>query len=290
MKIAADIGWYAFKSFTSYAAKATPAALLRTGSAVGAALAAYRGKRRRIAFDYVSAALPELSEREKGRLYGRSLQNLAASFLETFHYGFNWPRGLDNFRVKNEAHLRGARGGAVILTAHVGCFPVMIGLLAERGHPVTDVLRYPHDRRAARLFHTIVARTKVLIIPDKPERACSRACLEHVRSGRLLVLPLDLHPGKRGVEVEFFGRPTPTFAGPASVALKAGVPVIPVFTHRDRKRPTRHAVTVMEPMELIRTGSREKDVLVNLREMNRIIERAVRSWPEDMWWIHRRWK
>lgn len=290
VKIAADIGWYAWKFFVSHAVKATPAALVRTGRALGAALAAFRGRRRRVALDYISVALPELSEKEKRRIYRRSSQNLAVAFLETFHYGLNWPRGLGNFRVEGEEHLRGARGGAVLLTAHVGCFPVMLGLLAERGHPVADVLRAPHDRRAARLIDAGAAKTKLIIIPDKPQRACARACLEHVRSGGILALPIDLHPGHRGVEVEYFGRPTPTFAGPASIALKTGVPVIPVFAHRDRRNPVKHVVTVMEPMELVRTGSREKDILVNLREMNRIIERAIRTWPEDMWWIHRRWK
>ena len=290
MKISKDIGWYAYKSFASYAAKVTPAALLRTGRAAGAALAAHRGKRRRIALDYISLALPDLSEKEKGRVYRRSIQNLAVGFLETFHYGYNWPRGLGKFRVEGEERLRDARGGAILLTAHVGCFPVMLAYLAERGHPMADVLREPHDPRVARHLRRATAKTKLRIIPDKPLRACSRACLEHVRSGGVLALPLDLHPGKRGVEVEFFGRPTPTFAGPASIALKTGVPVIPVFIHRDRERPVRHTVTVMEPMELVRTGSRQKDVLVNLREMNRVIERAIRTWPEDMWWIHRRWK
>ncbi len=290
VKLSADIGWYACKFFISCAAKSTPAGLWRTGSALGAVAAAFGGKRRRIALDYISLALPELSEKETRRVYRRSIQNLATAFLETFHYTSNWPRGLENFRVEGEGRLREARHGAVLLTAHVGCFSAMFCRLVRLGYPLAVVWRDLHDERTNRYFHAHAGRARLPTIPDRPQRACAHACLEHVRSGGLLALLVDIHPGKRGVEVEFLGRPTPTFAGSASIALKTGVPVIPVFAHRDRRNPVKHVVTVMEPMELVRTGSREKDLLVNLREMNRIIERAMRTWPEDMWWIHRRWK
>jgi len=43
-------------------------------------------------------------------------------------------------------------------------------------------------------------------------------------------------------------------------------------------------------VEVIRTGDRDADVLVNTQRFTKVIEEAVRQYPEQWFWVHQRWK
>ena len=92
-----------------------------------------------------------------------------------------------------------------------------------------------------------------------------------------------------GVFVNFFGVPASTTAGLAVIALKTGSPVIPVHTRWDETEG-RYVQTFEPELELIRTGSRDEDVLSNTQAFTAIIERWIREDPDQWIWVHRRWK
>jgi lauroyl/myristoyl acyltransferase len=59
------------------------------------------------------------------------------------------------------------------------------------------------------------------------------------------------------------------------------------FCHRNRAG--RYEITTTE-MKFTPTADREKDVVALTAAMTQAIERAVRAYPTQWVWMHRRWK
>ena len=47
---------------------------------------------------------------------------------------------------------------------------------------------------------------------------------------------------------------------------------------------------VLEELEVINTGDREQDALVNTARFTRTVEEMIRQRPDEWFWVHRRWK
>jgi KDO2-lipid IV(A) lauroyltransferase len=90
------------------------------------------------------------------------------------------------------------------------------------------------------------------------------------------------------VEVEFFGIQTFTPKGPALLALRAQYPVVGLFFVCEA--PGRHRVVVTGEIPIARTGDVRRDLEENSRRFNGVIETQIRRYPEQWFWLNRRWK
>ena len=93
--------------------------------------------------------------------------------------------------------------------------------------------------------------------------------------------------GLASTYVPFFGRPAKTPRGPAVFALRLRVPTL--FAVAVRRPDGRFALT-FEPLPLVDTGDRERDVEAMVAIYTRRLEDWVRRHPEQYFWQHRRWR
>lgn len=112
--------------------------------------------------------------------------------------------------------------------------------------------------------------------------------LKSLNKGEIIGFLADQDAGDGGVFVDFFGRKASTAKGPISLALRSGVPVIMVFIIRENKKT--HRMVITEELILDITGDEEKDILVNTGKWVRILEDFIRKYPQQWFWVHRRWK
>ncbi len=92
----------------------------------------------------------------------------------------------------------------------------------------------------------------------------------------------------QGVEVEFFGRKASTTPASAFFALKTGATVVPVYAIR--LEGWRHRFVAEPPVELIKTGDKAEDIRVNTQRHTEVLESIVRRYPDQWFWVHRRWE
>jgi KDO2-lipid IV(A) lauroyltransferase len=52
----------------------------------------------------------------------------------------------------------------------------------------------------------------------------------------------------------------------------------------------RHHIVIEGPLEVPRTGDRDRDVLAFMQDLNDRLERWIRLHPARWYWLHRRWK
>ena len=94
---------------------------------------------------------------------------------------------------------------------------------------------------------------------------------------------------EEGVFVDFFGVPACSTTGIARVALHTDAAVVPGYAFWDENL-RKYRLRFEPPVDLIRTGNLEADILENTKRFTKIIEDIVTKHPEQWVWIHARWK
>jgi KDO2-lipid IV(A) lauroyltransferase len=111
-----------------------------------------------------------------------------------------------------------------------------------------------------------------------------RSTLEALKSNGTVGIFVDQNSQfDQGVFVDFFGVPARSGATFAKLAAHTGATVIPgfaVWIEAER----RYRLKFYPPLEL--TG----DVAEDTQRVQSAVERAVREYPDQWLWIHRRWK
>jgi KDO2-lipid IV(A) lauroyltransferase len=108
------------------------------------------------------------------------------------------------------------------------------------------------------------------------------------KENRILGILIDQDTDVESAFVDFMGKPAWTPTAAASMAIKFGAPVI--FGTIQRGGDNRHTITIEGPLELVRTGNDEKDIIANTAMFTKKIEDCIARNPEQWVWMHRRWR
>jgi KDO2-lipid IV(A) lauroyltransferase len=91
----------------------------------------------------------------------------------------------------------------------------------------------------------------------------------------------------RGIFVEFFNEKVPTSKGIATIGMKTGAPVVPVYFLREGF--LRYKIVCNEPLEMERKGNINELIYRNTRKINAFLESIILKNPDEWFWVHRRW-
>ncbi len=196
---------------------------------------------------------------------------------------------LSRVSIEGVEHLNAAAkrpGGVLLLTAHFGNWE-LLGL-AHRlsGLPLTVIVRPLDSALLNRLAVRLRARTGTELIA---KRLALRPALRALRRGRMVGILLDQNASRdEGVFVPFFGRPASTSRSLALLSVRTGTPIVPVFIHRERDG--RHRIVVEPALAKPASNSLDAAIAELTAECARRTEAAIRRWPEQWFWLHRRWR
>ena len=104
--------------------------------------------------------------------------------------------------------------------------------------------------------------------------------LQALRQNEVVCLLCDRDLDRSGVEVEFFGERTTLPAGPATLALRTGAPILPVGVYFTERTNGHHAV-VRPPLSLERRGGLREDVSRITQQLAHELEFLIRRAPEQ---------
>ena len=271
---------------------ALPRPLARAmGAGIARMFFAITPKFRKIAELNLQLAFPEWTDAQReATLRGmvRSLGWMAAEFARIPRYS---RENIEKIIVLdgNENFLDGRRRGkgVLFLTAHMGAWELSSYAHALYGYPLHYMAR-PLDN--ARL-DALVNRYRGLS-GNKPifKNESARAMLKILRDAGTVGILADQNTlPEEGAFVHFFGTPACTTTGIARVALHTGAAVVPGYAVWDETLQ-KYRLRFEPPMELIRTGDVERDILENTQRFAKITEEIIRKYPEQWVWVHARWK
>lgn len=260
------------------------------GRRLGDLAYAVLSRRRRIALGNLTVAFPELPPAARRRLGRRSFEHLGVMAAELCRTLREPPdRTLAGVGLEGLEHLAAvmaAHGRALVVTAHLGNWELLS--LAHRltGFPLAIVVR-PLD---APWLDALVRRLRAAAGVEIIEKSRAvRPVLEALKRGRLVAILLDQNATRReGVFVPFFGRLASTSRSVATIAVRTGTPVIPLFIRRDDGG--RHRVIVVPPLYPPHRPTVDEAVVELTTACAGAIERAIRAAPDQWLWMHDRWR
>jgi len=237
----------------------------------------------------LSLTFPEKSGEEISRIARQVYRNLAANAVEVLCLPLirtpeDATRLVDVDVRDFLAKTRDRNNGAVCVSAHFGnweLLAVSLGLLIS---PVTVVVKRLKNRdldRQINRWRGIRGNTIVY------KRQALREGLRTLRRGGIMSFLADQSDPEGGFFMDFLGRRTSVFLGPAYLALKTGVPLFVVMCRRSGGG---RYIAEFEEVDTAGLGSDKGDAEELTRRYTRVLERYIRQYPEEWFWVHNRWK
>lgn len=284
------IAWFFLKVFTAISGSLSLEGIYFLGGILGNIAACLPLNHCKIAYDSLSVAFPRLSTRKRKDILRNCFIFMVQSAFELLHFLKN-PDDLENVRIEGEEYLKSAlvqNRGVIILTAHLGNFPLLGLKLANAGYPVNFVTRPMRDEKTGDYLYNLRTKAGVKSIFSYPRRECVNGIIKALRDNEIVVIQMDQNFGTGGVWVKFFGHLAATPVGAVVFALRTKAVVLPGYIYRQARG--KHCIKFLPAEELIVTEDKDQTVLLNVMKFTRIIEIWVRDVPSQWGWIHRRWK
>jgi KDO2-lipid IV(A) lauroyltransferase len=244
--------------------------------------------RQRMADRNLAAAFPDMTAQQRRQVRLESVQNICCTMLELLKLpAISRTELAELVDAEGHEHLQAALAqdrGLIILTAHYGNWEVLGAWLAQQVPEVHVVARDAAHDVTASIINQARASHGLQVV----DRDDVRHMLRVLNAGSVLGILPDQHSLQGGVLVDFMGRPAWSFTGTALLAQRTGAIILPIFCWRT---PAGHFRLQIHPsLELVETGDRQADALLNTRRIMAVIEEQIYRQPEPWLWLHNRWK
>lgn len=252
----------------------------------------FQSFRRRSVRNLRMALGDRLDAKEIDRVVRKTLRNFFRGVVEA---GYSLCVASQELRreipVVGGAHLEEAmaRGkGVIAIGAHLGNFFLVGTRLALEGYPIHVLVKPPNNKSLRELLVQFRLKTGKKTIHARPRRQAFSDLLGVLRQNELAVVIADEHRDGRGIRVPFFGRTVLARRGPATLALRTGAALLPVYMIRS---PSGRLTLIIEPeIKVPRSGDIGADVIENTMKINQWLERVVRSYPDQWIWKNIHWQ
>jgi len=236
-------------------------------------------------------AFPEMRAAERAeilRLEYRNLGWLLAEFCQMPSYTLEFASRF--IRYEGLEHYLAARDrgkGVLVLTGHLGAWELSSFYHSLAGYPMGMVIRRLDNPLVDRMVNRIrcLHGNRVLHKDD-----FARGLLASMRAGETVGILMDTNmTPPQGLFVPFFGVSACTASGLARVALKTDAAVVPGFLLWEGSE-RQYVLHFYPELTLTSSDNAEADAADNTARFTAVIEDAIRKYPSQWLWMHRRWK
>jgi KDO2-lipid IV(A) lauroyltransferase len=245
---------------------------------------------RKVGLFNLRLAFPDWNDARRRQVLRGLFRNFGRMLADFAHFP-HWNRAnietliiYDGF--ENYARARDQGKGVLFLTAHFGNWELGSFAHGVYGYPCSFIVRELDNP----LLDAFINRYRCLSGGRAIEkRDAARDVLRAFQREEAVGILADQNAlASEGAFVEFFGRLASTTTGPARLARKTGVPIVLGLVIWDEK--LRKYRLRFDPVEWIKCGDPEEEILANTAHFTRLIEECIRRYPEQWLWVHRRWK
>jgi len=207
------------------------------------------------------------------RYWAESLRLPSLSFAEV-DAGMSWS-GMEHVEAARQAGR-----GAIVALPHLGGWEWAGVWMVQQGWPMTVVVEALEPPELFEWFAGFRRRMGMNVVALGPD--AGTVVLQALKAGHVVCLLCDRNVGHAlGVEVDFFGERTNLPAGPATLALRTGAPLLPTGVFFS-DRSGGHLGAVQAPVDVGRSGRFRTDVVritqVLSSELEQLIRRAPTQW------------
>ncbi|MBK8230273.1 MAG: lysophospholipid acyltransferase family protein [Candidatus Eisenbacteria bacterium] len=259
----------------------------RVGRLLGSFAAGALRLRWKVTLDNLRHAFPERSEVERSAIARAAYREIGTTFLEMFRSlrpGEASTR-CDSFAAELLRDALDEGRGAILLTGHFGNWELLGAAVADGGWPLHAVVATQKNRWIDAL---VTRRREAVGLKILRSDAGLRPILRALKSNQIVCFLADQDAGRTGHFVPFLGRPASSPGGPARFARLARCPILVGFSVRSPGGRYRFEFgNLIRIREDLPSEEAEKQATA---EIAALLEERIRRYPEQWFWMHRRWK
>ena len=261
------------------------------GTLLGTLAYMFDMRHRRIVRRNLHFAYPDLTRKKIKQMSKGVFQNMGITFLEICQIPY-LPQNVLVSRVKINGkehliHAINSNKSIMIFSGHIGNWELGLQVISHYTHK--ELLLIAQNIKS-KLLNTWMYQLRAgsgNILIDK--KGAVPQMVRTLRKGGVIGLLIDQGTiASQGVEVQFFNKKTTATPVVAMLGRRYNSIVLPIFCVRDKAGDL--TLQVQEPVLLVKTDNMENDAKTNTQIMTHRIEQAVRSYPEQWFWFHKRWK
>jgi len=259
------------------------------GAAFARAIFPLFRRRRRIAVDNILKAGITDDPKEAARIAKVSWGHLAGHICEALRVphvvnASNWREHLDLEGAHPEIMhllLDEPEQPILLVSSHHGVWEAATNVLSLR-RPMIAIARVMNNKFVARWMQKHHFRGPVTVI-DKNHGFTPDIMRQWVEDKAAMTILMDQHTSK-GMPLEFLGRPAKTFTSATRLAIRTGYPI--VVGSFVRVAPYKYRLVGGKPL----TFAKDADKAACTQLLNDRLGEAIRQYPEQYLWAHRRWR
>ena len=176
--------------------------------------------------------------------------------------------------------------GCILALPHLGGWEWAGRWMVDRGHQLTVVVE-PIEPPELFDFFVEFRRSLGMNVVGLGQGA-GPAVVKALQDNHVVCLVCDRDIQGGGIEVEFFGEKTTMPAGPATVALRTGAPIMPTGVYFTSRR-NGHLADVRSPLPIERTGRLRDDIERITKALTVQLEDLIRRAPEQWHMMQPNW-
>ena len=265
-------------------------AQLFTGKALGRFAFIFLKSRRKVAISNIKRVFGNLSDKEIAAIAKSNFKKLGINVIEFLLMPYLGTEQIaERFSVEGrefveEAFKKGR--GVIALGFHFGNWEVtgIVSRLLE--HNIIALARPLKKHLLLNgSLNSLRELTGLTIIVNENT---GKEVMKLLKENKIVAILGDQREKRsRGVFVELFGTKVPTSKGVAMIGMKTGAAVLPIYAVR--KGFLRYTFVCGKPLEMERAGNIECLVAKNTRKINAFLETIILKYPDEWFWVHRRW-
>lgn len=254
-----------------------------TAQMIGMTIATGSREKREIIERHLRRVNPRLRGIALRQAVQQAFDSYARYYVESFRLPSLSSRAVDaGFTVEGFEHIPSAIAdgkGVILALPHLGGWEWAGRWLIERGYRMTVVVEPIEPPELFEWFAELRQKLGMTVVPLGP--GVAGTILKALRDNEVVCLLCDRDIDRTGVEVDFFGERTTLPAGPATLGLRTGAPVLPVAAYFTDRYNGHHAV-VRPPLPLVRSGAGLRaDVASGTQLLAAELEYLIRRAPEQ---------
>lgn len=262
---------------------------LGLGRVLGRAAHLVDARHRRVVRENIRQSDLNLTEAQARQLARDCFAHFGAMLMTTVHL-----LHMEAEELEKRVHFEGlehwdavrAQGrGFIVLTGHYGCWEALALALSLKGRAFSVIGRELDNPLLDPYLRRLRSRWGNRVILKE---GAMREALRLLRQGEGIGFLLDQDALTTGVFTTFLGRWASTHATAGLLAVKYGIPVLPLFSWPREDGSIQ--VRIDPPILMPQCGDREQDIWTATQIMTRRIEDQIRQDPRWWFWMHRRFK
>ena len=246
--------------------------------------------RKKVVFDNLKHAFPDYSGDKIEEIAYGSYKSFCLALAEILYMPWLSEDELKNIMVcKNRNFIleRLSEGnGVILLSAHFGNWEYLATSVAaqinQKFYVVVKPQRNPYvdewmNRARTRWTNEVV-----------PLGVSIRQIFSVLLNKGIVAMVADQRGPKESIKLEFFGRLTSVYTGPAVLSLKTNSPII--YGISTRRKDLNYDVDLIEVDRSNLPENQDDKIKVLSERMIKVLEDIISKNPEQWLWMHKRWK